>query len=106
MLYQGWTKGTSNKFDVPDPTSDNAGLATREVTYKQIKEVRLIGRQHQVVFHQEKLIPRVVDVKLRLRPTNPPFVLLNAAPEGDAAQPNCKVNIRSAKLYFRTCYKL
>ena len=43
-----------------------------------------------------------MDVKRRLIQTKAPFVLLNAAPEGDAAQPNWNVNIRSAKLYVRT----
>ena len=102
MICEGWTKDTAAQFDVTDPTGANTGLGTREQNYRASRAVRFIGRPHLDLFHQEKLLPGGVDMKLRFIPHKAPFVILNAAATAEVPQKNLKVSISSAKLYIRT----
>ena len=102
LLCEGWTKDTSAQMGITDPTGDNAGLKTRTAWFAVSKTVTLTGRPHLDLFHQEKLIPPNVDLKLRLIPNSHKFLLKTKAGTQAAPQVNYKVQIVSANLIVQT----
>ena len=102
LLCEGWTKDTSGQMGITDPTGDNAGLKTRTTWFTLSKTVTLCGRPHLDHFHQEKLIPPSVDLKLRLVPNSHKFLLKTKAGTQAAPQVNYKVQIVSANFIVQT----
>ena len=99
MICEGWVKDTPGKLDAPDPAADaNVGLKAREASFNASKVVRLIGRLHLDLFHQEKLIPPGVPIKIRLVPSRSAFVVINKKPDNVATQPQYVVKIMSARM--------
>ena len=74
----------------------NAGLETRSEWTKTSKIVELQGRIHSDLFNQEKLIPKGVDLTVKLHCHKPEFCLLSA----DTA-PAYKITIMDAILYVK-----
>jgi hypothetical protein len=102
MLAEGWTKDTAGKMEIVDPTGTNTGLVARTAWFAISKTVTLTGRPHLDIFHQEKLIPPNVDLKLRLIPNSHKFLLKTKAPDADHPQVNYKLNIISANFIVQT----
>ncbi|KAF0139349.1 MAG: hypothetical protein FD143_3570, partial [Ignavibacteria bacterium] len=103
LVAEGWRKDTASQCQVTDPTGANQGLTARAAWFTRSRVVTLIGRPHLDLFHQEKLIPANVDLKLKLIPNTSDFLLKTAAPvDVDHPQINYKVQIMSARLYIRT----
>ena len=101
LVAEGWKKDTARHCEVTDPNGDNLGLNDRRAWFTRSRVVTLIGRPHLDLFHQEKLIPSNIDLKLKLIPNTSAFLLKTAAPDGHA-QVNYKVHITSAMLFIRT----
>ena len=76
MLCEGWTKDTAGQLAAVEPAKTNTGLTTRAATLAAKATRVLIGRPHIDLFHQEKLIPPNVDIKLRFIPSKPEFILI------------------------------
>ena len=53
LKWEGYEEDVS--LDVTDPAGANTGLKAREVKFNNSKVVRLIGRLHSDLWHQEKL---------------------------------------------------
>ncbi|KAF0143869.1 MAG: hypothetical protein FD143_3411 [Ignavibacteria bacterium] len=103
MLTEGWKKDTSPHLDVTDPAGHNQALGTRAGWFAGSRVFTLIGRPHLDLFHQEKLIPANIDMKLRLIPNTHPFLLKTPAPvDVQHPQVNYKIHIASARLFIRT----
>ncbi len=96
MLCEGWTKDLQGTLADPNPGQTNTGLKTRAATLQAKAQRVLIGRPHLDLFHQEKLIPPNVDIKLRFIPSKPEFVLI--AKNEDVAY---KFQIISARMFMR-----
>ena len=102
MICEGFVKDTAGKMDTPSPTADsNAGLATREGSFNNSKVVRLIGRLHLDLFHQEKVIPPGIPIKIKLYPSRPSFVIINKKPTNVADQVAYKFQIISARMFVQ-----
>ena len=101
MLCEGWVKDTAEQMDVTNPAGANSGLKTRTKAYAQSNVVRLMGRLHLDLFHQEKILPSMAKIKIRMIPHKYPFVLKTAAPTGSDAQHEYKYEISSITLYVR-----
>ena len=103
MLTEGWKKDTSPHLHETDPAGHNQALGTRAGWFAGSRVFTLIGRPHLDLFHQEKLIPANIDMKLRLIPNTHPFLLKNPAPvDVQHPQVNYKIHIASARLFIRT----
>ena len=102
LLAEGWTKDTADQMGTTAPGGANLGLRARTAWFAASRVVTLIGRPHLDLFHQEKLIPSNLDIKLRLIPNTSAFLLKTAAPQGNDPQVNYKVQLLSARLFIRT----
>jgi hypothetical protein len=103
LRTEGWKKDTSGNMDVPDPAGANQGLTDRAAWFAASRVVTLIGRPHLDLFHQPKLIPSNIDLKMRFIPNTHAFVLKTPA-GADAAHPhpNYRLQIMSARLFIHS----
>ena len=101
LLSEGWTKDTSGQINVTAVGGNNAGLNARAATFARSTLVKLIGRHHLDVFHQERLIPPNIDHHMKLIPSPNDFVCKSATP-GQGALENYKLVIQSANIIIRT----
>ena len=97
MLCEGYVEDTTGQVGLTDPTGANAGLLAREAKFHQSATVRMIGRIHCDLFHQDKLIPPGIKLEIQLVPSRPSFFIKTAAPDGGGAQVQYKFEIRSAR---------
>ena len=97
MICEGYTEDTAGQMDVTNPAGANTGLGTREASFNASRIVRLIGRPHLDLFHQEKLIPPSVTIDIQLIPCRAPFLIKTAAPTSGAEQLLYKFEIVSAR---------
>ena len=81
---------------------NNAELNARAATFAKSTLVELINRPHLDVFHQERLIPKNIDLHIKLNPSLNDFVCITAASAANAQQENYKLVIQSANLIIRT----
>ena len=102
LLSEGWTKDTSGHMNVTAVGGNNAGMNARAATFARSTLVKLIGRPHLDVFHQECLIPPNIDLYMKLIPSPNDFVCMSAAPGQGAQQENYKLAIQNAYLIIRT----
>ncbi|KAF0155389.1 MAG: hypothetical protein FD188_3140 [Ignavibacteria bacterium] len=102
MVAEGWKKDTSGHMNDADTAGANTGLTARTRWFALSNVVTLIGRPHLDLFHQEKLIPPGIDMKLRFIPNSNTFLLKTAAPADADPQVMYKLHIESAKLFIRT----
>ncbi len=97
LICEGWNKDTAGKLNLSDPEgSANTALVQRGTALEAKATQVLIGRPHLDLFHQEKIIPPNVDIKLRFYPSKPEFVLM--AKTVDVAY---KYVITRARFYVR-----
>ena len=94
LLSEGWTKDTSGHMNVTAVGGNNAGLNARAATFVRSTLVKLIGRPHLYVFHQERLIPPNIDFHIKLIPSRNDFVCKSAAPGQGAEQEYYKLVIQ------------
>ena len=100
MLCEGWLKDTTGQLQVTDPAGANRGLQTRTVYYDGSRVVTLVGRPHLDLFHQDKLIPQNVDMKIRFVPNTSEYLLKTADP-GAHAQVAYRLQILKAHMCVR-----
>jgi hypothetical protein len=95
----GWCKDTVGQYNIVDcaATGANAGLLTRAAWFAGRRRVTLIGRLHVDIFNQEKCIPPLIDVNIRLYQTSEAFRLMTGT-----ANPDHKVRIMDCVLQVRT----
>jgi hypothetical protein len=86
------TAGRMNTFDVTDD-NPNEGFNKRAEMFKLSASVDMIGRLHLDIFHQERLLLNMVDMKIKLIRSKPEFCLL-----GDG---EFKVSLEYASLFVR-----
>ncbi|XP_035204788.1 uncharacterized protein F54H12.2-like [Stegodyphus dumicola] len=91
-LYFKDTAGRMNVFDTADK-QPNEGFNKRAEEFKLSATVDMIGRLHLDMFHQERLLLNMVDMKIKLIRSKPEFCLLG---EG-----NFKVSLEHASLFVR-----
>ena len=68
--------------EVKNPVGANTGLTARTAWFERSRVESLIGRPQLVLFHQEKLIPGTIDLKLKLIPNTSAYLLKTATPAG------------------------
>ena len=106
LQCEGWTKDSSGNMGVTEVAGTNAGLNTRAVTFATSIVVELVGRHYLDVFHQDRLIHSVIDLRMKLIPAADSFVCKSAAPGEGAAQQNYKMAIQRGSYYqHQTAYK-
>ena len=81
---------------------NNAGLNARAATFAKGIVVELVGRPHQEVYHQERLIPSKIDLYMKMMPSPNNFVGKSAAPGQVVQQENYKLIIQSVIFIIRT----
>ncbi|KFM69670.1 hypothetical protein X975_14593, partial [Stegodyphus mimosarum] len=86
------TAGRMNVFDTQD-TQPNEGFNQRAELFKLSASVDMISRLHLDMFHQERLLLNMVDMKIKLIRSKPEFCLLG---EGEF-----KVLLEQASLFAR-----
>lgn len=91
-LFYKDTAGRMNVFDTKDK-EPNEGFNKRAGLFKLSTSVDMIGRLHLDMFHQERLLLNMVDVKLKLIRSKPEFCLLG---EG-----NFKMILEQASIFVR-----
>ena len=87
------TAGRLNVYDTAD-ANPNEGFNKRAQMFKLSSSVDMIGRLHLDIFHQERLLLNMVDVKIKLIRSKPEFCLLG---EGD----DFKISLENASLFVR-----
>ena len=103
LLAEGWKNDMATHCEVTNPAGANTGLTARTAWFARSHVVTLIGRPHLDLFHQEKLIPANIDLKLKLIPNTSAYLLKTAIPaDRDHPQVNYKVKIMEARLFIRT----
>lgn len=104
LLAEGWVKDTEGKLGerVVADNGENAGLVARAKMWKNSKVVELVGRPHVDLFHQNRLIPPGIDLHMKLIPASDAFAIISAAPAGNAAQEQYKMEIVYAALVIHT----
>ena len=103
LLTEGWVKDTAAHIAITDPARHNEGIATRAHWFALSRVVTFIGRPHLDLFHQEKLIPSNIDIKLRLIPNTHAFILKTpASVDAQHPQVNYRIHIASARLFIRS----
>ena len=80
----------------------NAGLNTRATKLARSAFVELISRPHLDAFQQERLIPRNIDLNMRLIQSPNVFMCKSVAPAHWGQQEHCKFVIQCANLIIRT----
>jgi len=80
MLCEGFIEDTSAHIGTTDPAGGNVGLGAREVLFHESRIVRLIGRLHSDLWHQEKLLPPNVKIDVQLVPNRATFFIKTAIP--------------------------
>ena len=85
--------GRLNVYDTAD-ANPNEGFNKRAQMFKLSSSVDMIGRLHLDIFHQERLLLNMVDVKIKLIRSKPEFCLLG---EGD----DFKISLENASLFVR-----
>ena len=101
FLAEGLKKDTATHCEVTNPAGENAGLTARSAWFARSHVVTLFGRPHLDLFHQEKLIPSNIDLKLKMIPNTSAYLLKTIGPEQDHQQVNYKVKIMKARLFIR-----
>jgi len=101
MLCEGYVEDTTGQVAVTDPTGANAGLLAREAKFHGSATVRMIGRIHCDIWHQEKLIPPGIKLEIQLVPSRPTFFIKTVAPTRDLPQVLYKFEIRSARFLMQ-----
>ncbi|XP_035221034.1 uncharacterized protein F54H12.2-like, partial [Stegodyphus dumicola] len=91
-LVSSNTAGRMNVFDHKD-SQPNEGFIQRAEMFKLSASVDMIGRLHLDMFHQEKLLLNMVDMKIKLIRSKPEFCLLGAG--------EYKVLLENASLFVR-----
>ncbi|KFM63148.1 hypothetical protein X975_23585, partial [Stegodyphus mimosarum] len=86
------TAGKMNVFDPSDP-NPNEGFTKRADFIKKSETVDMIGRLHVDLFHQERLMLNLVDLKLKLIRSKPEFCLMG--------ENSYKILIQHASLFVR-----
>ncbi|XP_035226306.1 uncharacterized protein F54H12.2-like [Stegodyphus dumicola] len=91
-LYFKDTAGRMNVFDTTDK-QPNEGFNKRAEIFKLSATVDMIGRLHLDMFHQERLLLNMVDMKIKLIRSKPEFCLLG--------EENFKVSLEHVSLFVR-----
>ena len=97
LKCEGYEEDLSTQMDDTDPAGGNTGLGRREAFWNASRVVRLIGRLHSDLFHQEKLIPAGIKLDIQLVPSRPTFFIKTAVPQGQNVQVLYKLHIVSAR---------
>ena len=101
MLTEGFVMDTAGEMNVTNPAGANTGLGAREAEFNASAVVRLIGRLHSDLWHQEKLIPPGIKMDIQLVPNRAAFVIKTTAAADPAAQVAYKFQIRSARFIMK-----
>ena len=101
-MAEGWKNESATHCEVTNPAGANNGLTGRTVRFARSHVVTLIGRPHLDLFHQEKLSPAIIDLKLKHIPNTDAYLLQTIPPDHDNPQVNYKVKIMEARLFIRT----
>ena len=102
LLSEGWTKDTSEHMNVTAVGGNNAGFNARAATFAKSSLVKLISRAYLDVFHQARLIPRNIDLHIKLISSPNDFVCKSAVPGQGAKQENYKLVFQKANLIICT----
>ena len=86
LKCEGDEEDTALNDTNPATAGANTGLKAREAKFNNSKVVRLIGRLHSDLCHQEKLIAPGLKLDVQLVPARPPFFIKPAAPADSAVQ--------------------
>ena len=97
LKCEGYEEDAS--LDVTDPKLANSGLKAVEANFNNSKVVRLIGRLHSDLWHQENLIPNGIKLDVQLVPARSAFFIKTAAP--DREQVLYKYHIVSARFLIQ-----
>lgn len=91
-LFYKDTAGRMNVYDIED-ANPNEGFNKRAEMFKLSNSVDMIGRLHVDLFHQERLMLSMIDLKIKLMRSKPEFCVL-----GDG---EFKVVIEKTSLFIR-----
>ena len=101
LLAEMFIPDTPAEMDNPDPVGANAGLVAREAHFVGSRTVRLVGRLHSDLWHQEKLLPPQLKLDIQLVPNRAAFVVKSAVPGRDQPQVQYKIHIISARFLIQ-----
>ena len=87
---------------VTDLAGANTGLASRATRFARSAVIELVGRPHLDLFHQSRIIPPGIILRIKLIPSSNQFVCICPAPGQNAAHDNFKVVIQIVSFIIRT----
>ena len=101
LLTEGWRKDTAGQMAVTDLAGANIGLKDRATGSATSTLMNFVGRPHLDIFHQGRLIPPNVTLRIKLIPSSNQFVCISAPPAGQAVQEQFKVVIQNVTFMMR-----
>ena len=86
LLSEGWKKDMATHCEVTNPAAENTGLPARTSWFARSPVVLFNGRPNLDRFHQEKLIPSIIDLKIKLIPNTSVYLFTTIVRDPGHAQ--------------------
>ena len=102
LITEGWYKDTAGQMAVTDMGGANIGLKDRATRLAKSVVIELVGRPHLDIFHQSRVLPPGLTLRIKLIPSSNQFVCISPAPAGNNAQEQFKAVIQSVTFHIRT----
>ena len=103
LLSEGLAKNRARQMAVTDLESPNIGLRDRATRFAASAAIELGGRPHLDIFHQSRIIPHGIALRIKLLPLANQFVCIYPPPAGqNAVHEQFKVTIQDVSIIFRS----
>ena len=76
LLTEGWHKDTAGQMAVTELAGANIGLKDRATRLAKSALVELVGRPHLDIFHQSRVLPPGLTLRIKLIPSSNQFVCI------------------------------
>ena len=103
LLSEGYAKDTARQRAVTDLAGANTSLRDRATRFAASAVIELVNRPHLDIFHQSRIIPPCISLRIKLLPSENQFVCICPPPAGqNAVHEQFKVVIQDVSFIIRT----
>ena len=102
LITEGFYKDTAGHMAVNEMAGANIGLKDRATRLSKSVVIEMVGRPHLDIFHQNRVLPPGLTLRIKLIPSSSQFVCISPAPGANAVQEQFKAVIQSVSFLIRT----